>query len=165
MNLRKQLDVRLLSMLTANILMILKKTSKSLLKIDDDFVQQSIIFCFSFSDIESADWTTIKSTLASSDSWSICRIGDYFVKRNQTKRRHQRNRDEEKRSNSPDDDDSDFMMTNDDSNSENSTEEYDMLDDIYGSSPLFRIMPQPADSFHSYDNDGQRYQPILGFGE
>lgn len=57
------------------------------------------------------------------------------------------------------------MMTNDDSNSENSTEEYDMLDDIYGSSPLFRIMPQPADSFHSHDNDGQRYQPIIGYGD
>ncbi|CAF5183025.1 unnamed protein product, partial [Rotaria sp. Silwood1] len=33
-----------------------------------------------FSDIEDVDPAIIKSTLSSSDSWSIVRIGDYFVK-------------------------------------------------------------------------------------
>ena len=125
-------------------------------------------FYFSFSDIETSDWTTIKNTLSSSDSWSICRIGDYFVRRSQNKRRHQQNEKDEQVFNSPHNDndiEDDSMMTNNDSNSENSTEEYDMLDDIYGDQTLFRIMPQPYDSFHVRYNENMRYQPILGCGQ
>ncbi|CAF5180775.1 unnamed protein product, partial [Rotaria magnacalcarata] len=39
-----------------------------------------------FSDIENTDWVTIKSILSTSDSWSIVRIGDYFVKKNKNKK-------------------------------------------------------------------------------
>ena len=68
-------------------------------------------------------------------------------------------------SNSPNDDDDEPMLVNGDSGSESSTDEYDMLDDIYGSQPLFRIMPQPKDSYNNYDNDVNQYQPILGYGQ
>jgi hypothetical protein len=123
--------------------------------------------CCSFSDIENADWTTIKSTLASSDSWSICRIGDYFVKTSQTKRRHQQQKDqEEKLSNSSHNNNEDeSMITSGDTSSESSSEDFDMLDDIYGSQPLFRIMPQPTDSFNNNNNNADQYQPIIEHGQ
>lgn len=85
-----------------------------------------------FSDIENIDWPTIKSTLSSSDSWSICRLGDYFVKTGKSKR----SRHEEQKSSG-------------------SGDEFDMLDDIYGNQPLFRLMPQPASS------SAQHLQPII----
>lgn len=119
--------------------------------------------CSSFSDIETSDWTTIKNTLSSADSWSICRIGDYFVKRNQNKRLRQQN-DVDDGVFDASHPDEDAIMTNNDSNSENSTDDYDMLDDIYGDQPLFRIMPQPYDTFHVRYNENNRLQPILGYG-
>ena len=39
----------------------------------------------------------------------------------------------------------------------------DMLDDIYGSQPLFRIMPQPGDSFNN--NSTNEFQPIIEYGQ
>ena len=108
---------------------------------------------YSFSDIENIDWTTIKRTLASADSWSICRLGDYFMKK--------------KRDNSspkeklPDQLEEDAMIVNEDISSENSMEDFDMLDDIYGSQPLFRIMPQTTDYLSNMDND---FEPIIGYG-
>jgi hypothetical protein len=96
---------------------------------------------FSFSDIENVDWSTIKSTLASSDSWSICRLGDYFVKTGKNKRR--RNPENTARKGKfPKNDPS--IVSNSDSNS--STDEFDMLDDIYGNQPLFRLMPQTTNT-------------------
>jgi hypothetical protein len=106
---------------------------------------------FSFSDIENVDWPTIKTTLSSSDSWSICRLGDYFVKTGPNKRRRHENRTEKKPKNTTNDDE--IMISNSDSNS--STEEFDMLDDIYGNQPLFRLMPQTA------NNSNTNIQPII----
>lgn len=57
-----------------------------------------------------------------------------------------------------------MMIVNGDSSSESGAEDYDMLDDIYGSQPLFRIMPQSLDSFNSYDNTINQYQPIVEHG-
>ncbi len=124
-----------------------------------------ISFC-SFSDIENTDWTTIKSTLSSSDSWSICRIGDYFVKTNQAKRRHQQQKDQgDKLSNSSNHNEDESMITSGDSSSESSTEDFDMLDDIYGSQPLFRIMPQSPDNHNNHNNENNQYQPIIEHGQ
>ncbi|CAF3581966.1 unnamed protein product [Rotaria sp. Silwood1] len=100
-----------------------------------------------FSDIENVDWPTIKNTLSSSDSWSICRLGDYFVKTGKNKRRRhhhhheQINRKEKIMKNLNVDE---TMIFNSDSNS--STEEFDMLDDIYKNQPLFRLMPQTSNT-------------------
>ena len=102
------------------------------------------LFVCSYSDIEGVDWLTIKRTLSSSDSWSICRLGDYFVKTSHNKRRRhspdaQRAQALESGSNGHD-----HAPATDDDSSCSSTEDFDMLDDIYGRSPLFRIMPQPS---------------------
>ena len=102
------------------------------------------LFDCSYSDIEDVDWLTIKRTLSSSDSWSICRLGDYFVKTSQNKRRRhspdaQGAKSLESRSNSHE-----HATATDDDSSCSSTEDFDMLDDIYGRSPLFRIMPQSS---------------------
>jgi hypothetical protein len=117
---------------------------------------------FSFSDIENTDWATIKSTLSSSDSWSICRIGDYFVKTSKTKRRRHQQQDRKEKLN--DDDEGESVIINGDSGSgsDSSIEDFDMLDDIYGSQPLFRIMPQTTD--HYYDHNINKFQPIIEYG-
>jgi len=122
-----------------------------------------ISYCFSYSDIENVDWPTIKNTLSSSDSWSICRIGDYFVKTNKNKRRHNQQKDRKEKiqkniSTTKTDDDEPMIINGDSSSSNSGTEDFDMLDDIYGSQPLFRIMPQTVDKFN---ND---VQPIVGPG-
>lgn len=121
----------------------------------------NVVFYFSFSDVENADWTTIKSTLSSSDSWSICRLGDYFVKTSKTKRsRHQK--EKLPNHNKNDDGEGESMITSgDDSSSESSNEDFDMLDDIYGNQPLFRIMPQTNDSYTSNINN---FRPIIEYG-
>lgn len=56
------------------------------------------------------------------------------------------------------------MNISGDSSSESSTEDFDMLDDIYGSQPLFRIMPQTGDSFHSSNNNNNNFRPIIEYG-
>jgi hypothetical protein len=116
--------------------------------------------CFSFSDVENADWATLKTTLSSSDSWSICRIGDYFIKTSQTKRRRHQQKDRKEKipNNNNEEDEEESMIVSGDSGSDSSTEDFDMLDDIYGDQPLFRIMPQTNDHFH--DNH-QNFQPII----
>ena len=125
-----------------------------------------MISCYSFSDIESADWTTIKSTLSSSDSWSICRIGDYFAKKHRTKQLHQQQKNQgDKLSNSHNNNEDESMVTNEDSSSESSTGDFDMLDDIYGNQPLFRIMPQPADNYNNHNDETQQYRPIIEHGK
>ncbi len=122
--------------------------------------------CYSFSDIENADWTTIKSTLSSSDSWSICRIGDYFAKTHRTKRLQQQQKDQgDKLPNSHNNNEDESMITSGDSSSESSTGDFDMLDDIYGNQPLFRIMPQPADSYNNHNDDTEQYRPIIEHGK
>jgi hypothetical protein len=116
---------------------------------------------FSFSDIENVDWTTIKKKLSSCDAWSICRIGDYFVKTSKNKRRHNQQNDRKEKilkslpTNINEDEES--MIITGDSGSNSGTEDFDMLDDIdiYGSQPLFRIMPQTT------DNSNHNIQPIV----
>jgi len=54
------------------------------------------------------------------------------------------------------------MFINGDSGSDSSTEDFDMLDDIYGNQPLFRIMPQIADSYNN--NNNHHFQPIIEHG-
>ena len=102
----------------------------------------------SFSDIENVDWPTIKSTLSSSDSWSICRIGDYFVKTNKNKNRHNQERKRKEKLTKDistiEKEDEEPMIVSDDSNSHSSTDDFDMLDDIIGNQPLFRLTPQTA---------------------
>jgi hypothetical protein len=112
------------------------------------FVLNCVLY-FSFSDIENVDWPTIKSTLSSSDSWSICRLGDYFVKTGKNKRRRH---EEKNHKNNPNDNEP--MITNSDSSS--STDEFDMLDDIYGNQPLFRLMPQTVNN-----SSNNIIQPII----
>jgi hypothetical protein len=119
-----------------------------------------ICYSFSYSDIENVDWPIIKNTLSSSDSWSICRIGDYFVKTNKNKRRHNQQKDRKEKiqkniSTTKTDDDEPMIINSDSSSSNSGTEDFDMLDDIYGSQPLFRIMPQTIDKSN---ND---IQPIV----
>lgn len=94
-----------------------------------------------FEDVENMHWTNIKSTLCSSDSWSICRIGDYFAK----KKRHQRE-------------------TNpfDDRSSESSLDDYDMLEDICVNQPLFRLMPQKDEYLN---NNQDNCQAIIDFND
>ncbi|CAF0984223.1 unnamed protein product [Adineta steineri] len=106
----------------------------------------------SFSDIENVDWPTIKDTLSSSDSWSICRLGDYFVKigKNKRRRHHDDNKTNHKEKILKND------VLNSDSNS--STEDFDMLDDIYGNQPLFRLMPQISNNSTNKINN---IQPIV----
>jgi hypothetical protein len=117
-------------------------------------------FC-SFSDIENVDWAHIKRTLSSCDSWSICRIGDYFVKTNKNKRRHNQQNDRKEKilknlpTNTNEDDES--MIITSDSGSNSSSDDFDMLDDIYGNQPLFRIMPQTTD----HSNNNNNIQPIV----
>lgn len=81
----------------------------------------------SFSDIENLGWAVIKQTLASTDSWSICRLGDYFVQKNQTKR----STSTQMKSMSIDGDDA---------------EEFDMVEDVYPCRSLFRLMPQSSET-------------------
>ena len=50
--------------------------------------------------------------------------------------------------------DDEIMITNSDSSS--STEEFDMLDDIYGNQPLFRLMPQTTNN-----SNNNIIQPII----
>ncbi|CAF1580390.1 unnamed protein product [Rotaria magnacalcarata] len=114
-----------------------------------------------FSDIENVDWPTIKNTLSSSDSWSICRLGDYFVKNTKNKRRRQHEQQNRKEKMIKNNNDNDITRSNSDSNS--STEEFDMLDDIYRNKPLFRLMPQtsnttmqPAESIVEPGDDADR---------
>ncbi|CAF3885372.1 unnamed protein product [Adineta steineri] len=117
----------------------------------------------SFSDIENVDWITIKKTLSSSDSWSICRIGDYLVKTNKNKRRHNQEKDRKdkilKNISTNENNDEEPMIVNGDSESVGSSEDFDMLDDIYGSQPLFRIMPRPI------DNQNNNVEPIVEPGD
>ncbi|CAF1053922.1 unnamed protein product [Adineta ricciae] len=117
----------------------------------------------SFSDIENVDWPTIKSTLSSSDSWSICRIGDYFVKTNKNKNRHnqERKRKEKlaKNISTIEKEDEEPMIVSDDSGSHSSTDDFDMLDDIIGNQPLFRLIPQTASL------SGNNLQSIIEPGE
>lgn len=96
---------------------------------------------FSFSDIENVDWETIKSTLSSSDSWSICRLGDYFAKSVKNKRRRSNEKLNHKEKIMKNTKHNDNMITNSDS-STSSTDDFDMVDDIYKNRPLFRLMPQ-----------------------
>jgi hypothetical protein len=114
----------------------------------------NVLVCFfSFSDIENVDWPTIKSTLSSSDSWSICRLGDYFVKTGNNKRRHPIGKSPRKEK---------ILKNNDEimkSNSDSSTEDFDMLDDIYTNQPLFRLMPQTG------NNSIINLQPIVEAGK
>ena len=109
---------------------------------------------FSFSDIENVDWPTIKSTLSSADSWSICRLGDYFVKTNRNKRRRSYEKPIRKEKMLKNDE---HMLINNDNN--NTIDEYDMLDDIYKNQPLFRLMPQTSMS------SNRHIQPIVEIGE
>lgn len=55
------------------------------------------------------------------------------------------------------------MLKNDDesmkSNSDSSTEDFDMLDDIYTNQPLFRLMPQTA------NNSNVNLEPIVEIGD
>ncbi|CAF2742050.1 unnamed protein product [Rotaria sp. Silwood2] len=126
--------------------------------IDDDDDKDS------FSDIEEMDPSIIKSTLSSSDSWSIVRIGDYFVKANKYKQRsNQQNDGKEKilksTSTNNNDNEEQKMITNVETvSSDSSMEDFDMLDDIYGSQPLFRIMPQTT------SNTINNFQPIIECG-
>lgn len=103
----------------------------------------------SFSDIENVDWPTIKNTLSSSDSWSICRLGDYFVKTGNNKRRRQNEKTTRKEK----------LLKNNNNDSSSSTDEFDMLDDIYGNQALFRLMPQSA------NNSNNNIQPIVEPGD
>ena len=97
---------------------------------------------------------TIKTTLSSSDSWSIVRIGDYFVKTNKNKRRHNQQNDGKEKvfkslSTKTDEtnDEVEVMLVSDDNKSScSSMEDFDMLDDIYGTQSLFRIMPQTTNN-------------------
>ena len=117
----------------------------------------SIGFAFfhllSFSDIENIDWPTMKTTLSSSDAWSICRLGDYFVKNGKNKRRrshndHQRNHKEKVMK---------TMMTNGNYSDEmsSSDEDSNILEDIDVKRPLFRLTPLTE---HHHD---QRFMPII----
>ncbi|CAF1407064.1 unnamed protein product [Rotaria sp. Silwood1] len=123
----------------------------------------------SFSDIEDVDPAIIKSTLSSSDSWSIVRIGDYFVKVNKNKRRSSQQNDGKEKilkstptnnnNNDNDDDEEESMIINGETASSDSImEDYDMLDDIFGNQPLFRIMPQTT------NNDNTNMKPIIECG-
>jgi len=97
-------------------------------KIDDDEND-------SFSDIENVDWPTIKETLTSADSWSICRLGDYFVKQGGKMKRRRpqstRNRREKVLKTSQS-----IPLTNGDHDDE------DFLDEIHATERLFRLTPQ-----------------------
>ncbi|CAF1633950.1 unnamed protein product [Adineta ricciae] len=108
----------------------------------------------SFSDIENVDWPTIKSTLSSSDSWSICRLGDYFVKTGKNKRRRPDENTNRKGKLAKHD-----LATTSHSDSNSSTEDFDMLDDIFRNQPLFRLMPQITNN--SMNNNNNPIQPII----
>jgi len=99
----------------------------------------------------------MKTTLSSSDSWSICRLGDYFVKTSKNKRRHHNGKSSRKEKMLKDNNNDEIMISNSDSSS-SSTEEFDMLDDVYGNPPLFRLMPQTS------NNTNTNIQPIVGPG-
>ena len=114
---------------------------------------------FSFSDIEDVDWPTIKSTLSSSDSWSICRLGDYFVKTGKNKRRRADENTNRKGKLAKHD-----LAATSHSDSNNSTEDFDMLDDIYRNQPLFRLMPQITNSSMN-NNNNNPIQPIIEPGD
>jgi hypothetical protein len=98
---------------------------------------------FSFTDIEHADWTTMKKILGSCDAWSICRLGDYFVRLQDTKRLNEKKLDEKdecpRRESITNNNES--MIINDNS----SLNDVDVLENIYGSQPLFRLVPQRSD--------------------
>lgn len=65
----------------------------------------------------------IKEKLASTDSWSICRLGDYLVQKNQLKR-----------------------PTDLENNPNKDAEEFDMIEDVYPCRSLFRLMPQSLEN-------------------
>ncbi|CAF0807692.1 unnamed protein product [Rotaria sordida] len=130
--------------------------------VDDDDEEDS------FSDIEEMDPAIIKSTLSSSDSWSIVRIGDYFVKSNKNKRRSNQQNDSKEKilkstSTNNNDDEQESMITNGESVSSKSSsmEDFDMLDDIYGNQRLFRIMPQTT---NTENNNNNNFQSIIECG-
>ena len=123
-----------------------------MLKMSDDH--------FSFSDIENVDWPTIKSTLSSSDSWSICRLGDYFVKTGNKKRRHLGEKIPRKGKMLKNNVHHDNLSK---ANGHDSTEEFDMLDDVFTSQPLFRLIPQSGNSTHAkvppiFIESGKKFQ-------
>jgi len=76
-----------------------------------------------FSDVENLGWAVIKEKLASTDSWSICRLGDYLVQKNQLKR-----------------------PTDLENNHNKDAEEFDMIEDVYPHRSLFRLMPQSLEN-------------------
>lgn len=100
---------------------------------------------FSFSDIENVDWSTIKNTLSSADSWSICRLGDYFVKTGNNKRCHS---NEELPRKGKMLKNNNYQENRSKSNGPTNTEDFDMLDDIFTNQPLFRLMPQLGNNTH-----------------
>ncbi|CAM4740025.1 unnamed protein product [Rotaria magnacalcarata] len=120
-----------------------------------------------FSDIENTDWVTIKSILSTSDSWSIVRIGDYFVKKNKNKKSSKQKL--HTKENIADDtstnnnNEQEPMVTSHDNVS--NTEDFDMLDDICTPQPLYRIMPHTTNDmkndFQSIIEPGDDAEKIL----
>lgn len=134
--------------------MVMKKKMKRIGEIADVRERASIVFLsVSFSDIENIDWITIKATLASADAWSICRLGDYFVRASHHTRQRLMEQQHSTISNG------EPMAVNDEADSSGSREDFDMLDDIYASQPLFRLMPQIP------ENSQDPVQPIIEAGQ
>ncbi|CAF0764881.1 unnamed protein product [Didymodactylos carnosus] len=107
------------------------------LEIDDD--EEDVE---NFNDIENTDWPTLKSTLTSQDSWSICRIGDYLATQQQCqkkKRRHnyQTSNGKEKIQKKTNHNSGRMMIDEIDDDDEG----YDILDDMLNK-PLYRLSPQ-----------------------
>ena len=114
----------------------------------------------SFSDIENIDWTIVKATLASSDAWSICRLGDYLVRAKHRTWQLQRESDAQAMQIvTPLISSGESMTINDEADGSSSTESFDMLDDIYASQLLFRLMPQTP------QNSLDVVQPIIEAGQ
>ena len=133
----------------------MKKKMTRIGEIVDVRERVTIVFLsVSFSDIENIDWITIKATLASADAWSICRLGDYFVRANH----HTRQRLMEQQHSTTSVSNGEPMAVNDEAESSSSKEDFDMLDDIYASQPLFRLMPQIP------ENSQDSVQPIIEAG-
>ncbi|CAF3858722.1 unnamed protein product [Rotaria magnacalcarata] len=121
-----------------------------------------------FSDIENTDWVTIKSILSTSDSWSIVRIGDYFVKKNKNKKSskqklHTKENIADDTSTNNNNNEQEPMVTSHDNVS--NTEDFDMLDDICTPQPLYRIMPHTTNDmkndFQSIIEPGDDAEKIL----
>ena len=105
----------------------------------------------------------IVQVLSSSDSWSILRIGDYFIKTNQKRRRHhlhqQTNADDNVSDSMEVHNNDELTGENENSISIDNVEDFDMLDDICGNQLLFSLMPQ-------IENDlREKAQPIIEFGQ